>query len=335
MPRGYFDAITLFPPPGQTDGGDVTLYACGVDPNGVLSANVGDFAWQVGTGVMWTCLGSSTWSQAPSDVPTASRVYFRWQPGGEADDQATGTYLAWDDVHAAAAAAVAAGNVATIIVDDSITSPATTVAGTYDMTDIVLIGSYGLGGGADIQTVMLTVDNTVFTNWGAGISYLSISNGGAEALFTVPAEDAWNFTLGYRSELVSGNAPVIDVALSSGNLTINALHQVGLGNATNEVLSVAAGKTATITSAGTIVVTATVFSGAGNVTVTSPSVFSSVSATQAGLGGTLTLNLPDADLIPYTPADGADWVDPDPTTVQAALDRIAAAVQGLLAAPIP
>jgi hypothetical protein len=37
----------------------------------------------------------------------------------------------------------------------------------------------------------------------------------------------------------------------------------------------------------------------------------------------------------YTPSTGADWVDPDPTTVAAALDRIASAVAGLLAAPIP
>ena len=38
---------------------------------------------------------------------------------------------------------------------------------------------------------------------------------------------------------------------------------------------------------------------------------------------------------PYTPGDGADWVDPDPTTIQQALDRIAAAVEGLLTSPIP
>lgn len=42
-----------------------------------------------------------------------------------------------------------------------------------------------------------------------------------------------------------------------------------------------------------------------------------------------------AALASYTPATGANWVDPDPTTVQEALDRIADAVEGLLTAPIP
>lgn len=37
----------------------------------------------------------------------------------------------------------------------------------------------------------------------------------------------------------------------------------------------------------------------------------------------------------YTPAAGADWADPDPTTVKTALDRLAAAVAGLLTTPIP
>ena len=36
----------------------------------------------------------------------------------------------------------------------------------------------------------------------------------------------------------------------------------------------------------------------------------------------------------YTPDTSADW-DGDPTTAQEALDRLAAAVAGLLAAPIP
>lgn len=37
----------------------------------------------------------------------------------------------------------------------------------------------------------------------------------------------------------------------------------------------------------------------------------------------------------YTPVTGADWVDPDPQHLQDAVDRIASAVAGLLAAPIP
>jgi hypothetical protein len=39
--------------------------------------------------------------------------------------------------------------------------------------------------------------------------------------------------------------------------------------------------------------------------------------------------------VTYTPAAGANWVDPDPTTVQAAIDRIAAQLAAVGAAPIP
>lgn len=40
-------------------------------------------------------------------------------------------------------------------------------------------------------------------------------------------------------------------------------------------------------------------------------------------------------LLSYTPATAADWTDPDPTTVKAALDRIASVVAVLNAGPIP
>jgi hypothetical protein len=41
------------------------------------------------------------------------------------------------------------------------------------------------------------------------------------------------------------------------------------------------------------------------------------------------------EVMAYTPANGANWTDPDPTTVRSALDRLAAAVAGLLGGPIP
>lgn len=45
-------------------------------------------------------------------------------------------------------------------------------------------------------------------------------------------------------------------------------------------------------------------------------------------------NLDHGRRIVYTPANGADWQDPDPTTVQEAIDRIAAAVVAGAAGPI-
>lgn len=51
--------------------------------------------------------------------------------------------------------------------------------------------------------------------------------------------------------------------------------------------------------------------------------------------GTILIRVNDASGLNYTPINGANWTDPDPTTVQDALDRLAAAVSGLLGGPIP
>jgi hypothetical protein len=51
----------------------------------------------------------------------------------------------------------------------------------------------------------------------------------------------------------------------------------------------------------------------------------------AAFGG----NADQAGELSYTPTDPADWTNPDPTTVKQAIDRISAAVVGLLSGPIP
>ena len=64
--------------------------------------------------------------------------------------------------------------------------------------------------------------------------------------------------------------------------------------------------------------------------------FQNVSHTQAGVLGTINFYLDTlADGIRYTPATPADWVAPPPANVADALDRLAAAVAGLLGGPIP
>lgn len=50
---------------------------------------------------------------------------------------------------------------------------------------------------------------------------------------------------------------------------------------------------------------------------------------------TTIVRVDDAFGLAYTPADPTDWVDPDPTTVQEALDRLAATVAVLNSGPIP
>lgn len=49
----------------------------------------------------------------------------------------------------------------------------------------------------------------------------------------------------------------------------------------------------------------------------------------------VTMPAVTASGVSYTPGNGADWVDPDPTTVQQALDRIAAYLAFAVGGPIP
>lgn len=55
---------------------------------------------------------------------------------------------------------------------------------------------------------------------------------------------------------------------------------------------------------------------------------------QASAGGQLA-RAADATALPYTPANPLLWVGPAPTNVEDAIERIAAAVSGLLVGPIP
>lgn len=47
------------------------------------------------------------------------------------------------------------------------------------------------------------------------------------------------------------------------------------------------------------------------------------------------LDTMETDVESYTPSTAGDWADPQPTTQDEALDRLAAAVAGLLTTPVP
>lgn len=48
------------------------------------------------------------------------------------------------------------------------------------------------------------------------------------------------------------------------------------------------------------------------------------------------ISIAGTSTIPYTPADGAHWADPDPTTLVEAIDRLAAQVYTVhTSTPIP
>jgi len=60
-----------------------------------------------------------------------------------------------------------------------------------------------------------------------------------------------------------------------------------------------------------------------------------VASGAASAAGTAQSTAEDAENQAYTAGTPADWLTSAPTTLKAALDRLASAVEGLLAAPIP
>lgn len=334
--RLYTDVLTLNPPPGLDVGGDVNIYAVGEDPNGVLTATVGDFAFEVGTANIWSCDGGSVWTQVTgSGAQGGTRRTFTFRPGGTAD-AATGVYTTWATAHAAAAAAAATGEEVVIVIDDTTTTPAPTTAGTFDMTNISLRGN-PLGGdaGSLAETALQTVTGTFFTNWSGSVDDLAILHAGAGALYTVPTQNPSMLTLGNNVSLISSGGPIFDVTAESGDFLLWAKGVVVFGGGGADFLAVAVGKTASIISTSTITLASGAVSGAGDVSVSTPASISNVSTTQAGLSGSFSVTRPTAANIQYTPGTGADWADPDPTLSSQAIDRLAAAVAGLLGAPIP
>ncbi|NCY02968.1 MAG: hypothetical protein EBX36_08680, partial [Planctomycetia bacterium] len=62
--RVYTSRVTLMPPPDAPGDGQVNIYAVGGNPNGVIDAEPGDRAFEIGSSNTWVCSGGSTWASA-------------------------------------------------------------------------------------------------------------------------------------------------------------------------------------------------------------------------------------------------------------------------------
>lgn len=334
MPRDYVDQLTLNTPPGLPPelqaSGKIQFFPVGGDPSGILVGAVGDRAWQVGSTNSWVCTGGTTWIADTGGALGGNRTTFRVQPGGTADP-ALGLYTTWAACHAAAAA-VAANDLVTIIIDSD-NEAVVVPAGTFDMKNIQLIGYVAFQETALARAFLETSEDTVFTNWTRGAPYIQLTHNGSEPLFVIaPSEtNALVSTGTYATYQSNGTAPIWRVT-DAKNLTMIVDPFTELIDDNHEVLQVGAGSTATLLVISQVLVEADTLRGAGDIVITNNGLESTISTTQTNLSGSLTVSTYDQ---PYTPAVGANWVNPDPTGVASALDRLAAVVATLNGGPIP
>ncbi len=171
--RVYSDAVTL-----NTGAGFVTLYSVDADPNGLLDANAGDFAYQVGTANRWSCTGGSVWicvGNASSSGNASGSVI--WRPGG-VEDIALGVYTSWATAHAAARVLADATERETwVLIDNSVAPlvPVTVPTGTYNMRNLRLMNNWAR---PDIESIVYvnTSVGCVFTDFNLGFAYIALTH---------------------------------------------------------------------------------------------------------------------------------------------------------------
>ena len=121
----------------------------------------------------------------------------------------------------------------------------------------------------------------------------------------------------------AGSAPLIRIR-SAGLIGLTLHDRAQIANGGAPVFQVDAGATQTVRCFDATTISPSSFTGAGAIIATA-SAEAIVSASQPGVTGSFTIQLlAMAPQVAYTPADATKWVGPAPTTVQQALDRIAA-----------
>lgn len=185
--------------------------------------------------------------------------------------------------------------------------PCVSVVG--NMCDTLQSGAAGIYIGADSHPNSIVSLNTI-SNCGGGINPISIITISGAIVYTYPT----NFTctamgnkfLGTGTGSVFSNSINIDFGALAKSQVVNRVGAI--------VLQETAGGYTTIAGHGMVYVRNT-----------APSTPRFVDDTGVDY---------QLQYTSYTPAVGANWVDPDPTTLQAAIDRIAAAIVAGAAGPI-
>jgi hypothetical protein len=238
MGRNYVDCVTISPLVGV---GSVSIYSVATDPNGVLGANAGDFAYQVGTANRWSCTGGSVWicvgNASSGTVPAGSVI---WRPGG-VEDVALGIYTTWATAYAAARAIADATVRETGIIIDISILPSTIVsvpAGTWNMTNIRLLGDWTQFRAADTVEVETAV-GCVFTGFNYGFAYITLRHlDPAVPLYTIPADQVDANTIGLQvgPESVAYGLVWATAGLPDGGVyTLRMLEKTKIGGEANNI----------------------------------------------------------------------------------------------------
>lgn len=174
--RLYGNRITLNPPPDSADGGEIDLYAVADDPSGVLSANAGDRAFQIGTNRTWACTGGTVWEEIVGGGGTLPIIV---RPA--APDPTAGVYETFAEAHAAAVEQVTTNLLPVTIYIDEFDNGIDVAAGTYDFMGLISIGSYDPAR----QFYLNTYDGVVFQNFQLGFQNGELYHDSADPLVTI------------------------------------------------------------------------------------------------------------------------------------------------------
>jgi hypothetical protein len=304
----------------------------------------------------------ATWNPVPADVATAldelalERAEFVFQPSGTA---AGNVFTSWAALYAAA---LATPGPKTIYFDSQFTGVGgvcTIPAGTYDFGRGCVFQGLLPGTTATANRVDIVCPNgVVFTTPIEEVRHARLTYSGSGTLMTIPATPAgviWHFSLYDYSRLNStGSGTFFDVPANTNFLftlydsavlnvpTAGGLYVNVSGNTAGTGFTLAVNNTGSVNG----VIPINCFAGPVGpgyaFAATRLSLFTLGTqvpplAQQNGMpGGVITVQFNfDAPRISYTPAVPAQWVAPAPTTVKAALDRIAAVVSVGGATPIP
>jgi len=311
-----------------------------------------------GVGLVYTPSTPAAWNPSPTSVALAldelalERPFFVFQPGGAVSGN---IFTSWAALYAAA---IATPGPKVIYFDDTFQA-ITIPVGSYDLgRGCIWRGVTPSSNGTNtLRTTITCPDGVVFSTPPVELLNIRITYSGVGVLFPIPG------TSKFFPVYLTGNSIIFTTAAGGRvfGLGVNAFLYLAMtadnfvsmvaGSYLWDVTAATAQAQLVMESAGSVnsMIPVNVLKGvAGASYVFIPTRLNQFQAGTATPPNAQQTDMPGGIItmtgsaytfgspnIFYTPAVGAQWVDPDPTTVKAALDRIAAVVSVGGATPIP
>lgn len=245
--------------------------------------------------------------------------------------QENGVFNSWSDLMTAFAQTE---GIVTIQIDDSIISPAVIPSGNWDLETRGVISGNITPNNTPIQVQF--ADGAVLLNSSRFYLNLDLHSVSATPVITITNNQVILMERGARM-YADGAAPFIDFPAGVSALILLVLTSEFVTSA-REVVRVGAGAVCqfavldfsgfqanTIEGDATAILFVIIIDPAAQISNIQPNF----------LGTFITALIASSALVGYSPANPADWVGPQPDNVASAIDRLAAAVAGLLGGPIP